>query len=75
MRLSLKLLIAAAILAAPLFAAGAQALPLAPGVDIERNAPRLVETAHHRSWHRGGRGHHYGWYKQKPKKWKKRGRW
>lgn len=60
----------AALLASP--PAPAQASRFAP--DILADAPALTESAHHRSWHRGGRGHHYGWYKPnrgKHKGWKK----
>lgn len=72
-----KFAAAIAVISAPaFFAARAEALPFASG--IEKGGLELVQTAHHRRWHRGGRGHHYGWYKPnrgKHKGWgKQRGR-
>ena len=54
---------------------GAQAAPLSSTIEARDDAGRLAEPAHHRWWHNGGRGRHYGWRKGKHKRKHKRKYW
>jgi hypothetical protein len=74
MSLSRRTVLLTFLAAAPALASGAQAAPLAPAIEGADAPPNLAEPAHHRRWHRGGRGRHLGWYKRnrgRHKGWKK----
>ena len=73
MSLSRRTMFLTFLAAGPALACGAKAAPLAPAIAGPDALPNLAEPAHHRSWHRGGRGRHLGWYKPnrgKHKGWK-----
>lgn len=61
MNVKLKLLAGALLFGASVASVAPAGAVFAPATTIASEAGIRAETVHHRRWHRGGRGNHYGW--------------
>lgn len=61
MNIKLKLLAGALLFGASFASVAPAGAVFAPASMMVEQAGIRAEPAHHRRWHRGGRGNHYGW--------------